>query len=290
VPVAPPVPAGAPASVSTPASAYGTVDQAVGNPEVDVPPVAVRVSAFARRIFSRNTVFECPGKAEGGVLETGYGVTEDGVVTISGVIDASAPPQVLYVTFNGGDDWSELAGGQPFPTGSVFTYSVDVTKGDVFNFATGSTVEMDRLAITFQTGISVVASQGTFGAVPTAEPGVGPYPAQFVPVSAFPEEIGSVKAGTQATAGTPLVGPFTCPSDGTIGIFGFIQSGQAYFTVALETLSNTPQYAGLNGAVNQTPGAWIGATMHVFRGDVVTVSVSANCVCGTLRVTFTPST
>jgi hypothetical protein len=290
VPVAPPITSGAPVPVGSPTSAYGTIDETVGNPAVSVPSVAVRTSPFAQTLFSRTKPFDMLPTSAGGVLPGFIQVDQTSTITFSGVIDPDSGPQVLYVTYDAGQHWPALAGGQAFPAGSAFAYSIPVESGDIVGFGTAQQTKWDRFSIQLQTGVPIIAPQGQFGAVPTSQPGTLPYPVQFVPVSAFPQIVGTVKAGTGATANTPLVGPYTVPSNGTIGVFGFIASGSAYFTVALESVNGQYQYGGLNSGVNQTPGAWVGATIQVAQGDIVVVSVSSNCTCGTLRVTFTPST
>jgi hypothetical protein len=288
--IRPPISGQPPAGGRPYGAAYGTIDQAVGSPKVAQPNQAVYVSPYPLVLLREDKPTEIPGQGNGGALGEPYKADQVQTVTITGRIDPSASPQVLYVTTDGGDNWGSLFGGQPWPAGSEFTASTTIAPGDQFNFAPAQDTLFSRLLVTTQTGIPELAAQGTFGGTVSAIPGVAPYPVQFVPVSSFPQLIIKAEAGTNATPGTPIGSTFTAPAPGTIGVFGFIQSGAAYFTLAIETVGGQLQFGGLNGASNQVQGAWVAATVEVDQADTVALSVSSACTLGTVRVTYTPST
>lgn len=291
VPVAPPV-SGRPASggLST-GQAYGTVDEAVGDPAVARPAQAVYLSPYPRVLYKLAQPGEIPDKDAGGALGDTVAVDQVSTVTIAGMIDAGEAAQVLLITKNNGGKWGALFGGTPFPPGAEFTYSTIVTPGDRFNFAPGATSQWDQLVVTIQTGVPELSAQGGYGGAPSAVPGTAPYPVRFVPVSSFPQVVIKAAAGTEATPGSPIgAKTFTAPAPGTVGVFGYIGTGAAYLTLAVEKVSGQLQYGGLNGNSNQVQGAWVAATVDVDAGDTIALSVSAACTLGSVRVTYTPST
>jgi hypothetical protein len=289
VTVAPPVPQDSPVTVSPPVGTYGTVDQAVGNPEVNRPALALYATDYPQVLYRRDRPVEIPSYQDGGIIPTFIDVRQVGAISFSGAIDVGSSAQVLYVTWDAGSHWFALTGNEPFPAGSAFSYTVPVAPGDKVGFGPGQASVWDRVLITFSTRLPEPPPQGQFGAVPTAVPGVAPYPAAFVPVSAFPQIIASATVGTQLTAGQPIGSPFSVPAPGIVGVFGWIESGSAFFTLSVENVNGTPQFGALNGGSNQVQGAWVAATIAVNTGDTVAVSVSANCTLGSVRVTYTPS-
>jgi hypothetical protein len=292
VPVVPPVDNRPATGVAAPPAgpAYASIDRAVGNPVVDEPPVALRTAPFTRRLYHLRAPQTLPTATQGGVLQSPFPVPAPGLVTITGLIDPDGAAAGLQFTWNGGDTWGNLAQGLAYPPGDIFSYSVPVTAGDQINVAVATATQAAYFLVTYTTGTGFEAPQGPFGAVPTVLPSTALYRGLYVPVTTAPQVIAQVAAGTAAVPNAPLAPAFTVPAPGTIGFFGFIQSGSAYFTTAVEQVNGQAVYGALNNGVTQTPGAWIGATLEVDANDVVTFSVSAACTVGSVRATYTPST
>jgi len=289
VPIAPAVSQTPSVAVGRTAPAYGTIDQAVGSPAVRAPDVAVFMSPYPQEVFKSSGPIQAA--ADSGILgERGFVAPWAGTCWITGTVAESSGPVSLQASRDGGQSWSTLNADQPLVMGAEFGFPFALARGSRLDVSVTTEATFQDLLILYQSGIPILGSQGFYGAVPEVTPGSTAYSGPLVPVSSVPQVIGSIKAGTAATASTAIF-TFSVPAPGMVQVFGAIQSGSAYLTLAVENnQSGTPVFQGLNAGQPQTTGVWVAGSVGVAYGDQVSLGVSASCTLGSVRVLYARST